>query len=139
MSVIRDLLADVAFRFGEVDSLGLADAMNRIEALDVPRSEVIPEVFRWMEEHGHQDLGTPGAAVHYLEDAEDYRPALEASWARKPIAHTAWMINRIANGQTDESGLRHWIDLLGQAQSHPLADDVCKQQAADFIALHTGR
>lgn len=76
------------------------------------------------------DPGSPGPLVDFIEESNDYVPALEASLAVAPLHHTVHMVNRIANGLSGRTDIERWIQTLDQAQRHPSADSPCRETAA---------
>ena len=130
---IQQLIDSISLSDGEADQLEMGAVIDAVRALDRPR-EVLPMLFRWFEVNCQFDLGSPGPFVHYIEEQLDYLSALESSWSRKPTHITAWMINRIANSETSSDQINQWISLLQQASTHPQADELCREEASDFIA-----
>lgn len=135
---IQTLIAAIPFEDNEADRAAMDDVVEHARKLDDPR-RVVPMLFRWMEQHGHRDLGSPGPFVHFIEEDMDYMPGLEASLSAKPIAMTVWMANRIANAETEAAEIRRWIRLLEPVLSHPDADAQCRDDARDFIDHQSAR
>ena len=95
--------------------------------------QAVPLLFDWFEAHAGQDVGSPGAFVHFIEEKLDFFPLLLASLARKPTGITVWMVNRIANAATNAPEIQQWIDVLQAALVHPLADEECRDDAQHFL------
>jgi hypothetical protein len=135
---IQALIAAIPFEDDEADQAAMDDVVEQARRLDDPR-RVVPMLFRWMEQQGHRDLGSPGPFVHFIEEDMDYVSELEASLSAKPIGMTVWMANRIANAETDAADIRRWIGLLEPVLSHPDADAQCRDDAHDFINHQSAR
>ncbi|MGC3999434.1 MAG: hypothetical protein QM767_19135 [Anaeromyxobacter sp.] len=86
--------------------------------------EAIAPVLRFMEEHPEIDYGRPGALVHFLERLGDrgYGEQLTASFARRPTAHTALMLDRHIASACEPEVRQHLLALMRDARQHPLAD-----------------
>jgi len=135
---IQVLIDAIPFEDDAADRAAMEDVVEMARRLADPR-QVIPMMFRWMERHGHLDLGSPGPFVHFIEEAEDYAPELVASLSSKPISLTVWMANRIANAETESTEITRWTNLLEQVLSHPDADDRCKDDVRGFIEHQSAR
>jgi len=135
---IQALIAAIPFEDNEADQVAMDEVVDQARRLDDPR-RAVPLMFRWMEEHGQRDLGSPGAFVHFIEEGMDYVPELEASLSAKPVCITVWMANRIANGETGAAEIKRWIGLLEPVLSHPDADAQCRDDARDFIDHQSAR
>lgn len=87
--------------------------------------EAVEAVLRFMESQPSLDFGSPGPLVHFVErfNGEAYRDALRASLERKPTSHTAWMLNRVANGARTREGRIDLIDLMERARRNPAASE----------------
>ena len=137
-SDIQAMLEAIPFENGEADNEAMRSVVSAIRQMDAPR-EMVPLLFRWFEAHSEHVVGSPGPFVHFIEEELDYFRALEESLSAKPTDHTAWMVNRIANGETDPTKAIHWVTLLKAVACHPLADEACKETAQDFISHQSGR
>lgn len=94
-------------------------------------------VFEYLERYHHADLGSPGPLVHYIEQAYPaYIDALLLSLARRPVAYTLWMANRILNSEIDNILRQRLIGALVLAASHPLADENERRDALEFLQRH---
>lgn len=107
-----------------------------VEEADLGSVEVI---LRFMEENPNLDLGAPGPLVHFVERfyGAGYEDKLLSSLSRRPTTHTVWMLHRVLNGTKGSRERDRLIDALRAAQSHPMADEQTKQQAARFLARLT--
>ena len=132
LAAIKTLLDAIGFEDGEADVLAMDEAVLAIDRLPEPR-QAVPLLFDWFEAHAGQDVGSPGAFVHFIEEKLDFFPLLRASLARKPTGITVWMVNRIANAATNASEVQPWIDVLRAAMAHPLADEECRDDAQHFL------
>ena len=132
LAAIKTLLDTVGFEDDEADVLAMDEVVLAIDRLPEPR-QAMPLLFDWFEAHAGQDVGSPGAFVHFIEEKLDFFPLLLASLARKPTGITVWMVNRIANAATSAPELQQWIDVLQAALVHPLADEECRDDAQHFL------
>lgn len=132
LAAIKTLLDAIGFEDGEADVLAMDEAVLAIDRLPEPR-QAVPLLFDWFEAHAGQDVGSPGAFVHFIEEKLDFFPLLLASLARKPTGITVWMVNRIANAATSAPEVQLWIDVLQAAMVHPLADEECRDDAQHFL------
>ena len=132
LAAIKTRLDTVGFEDGEADVLAMDVVVLAIDRLPEPR-QAVPLLFDWFEAHAGQDVGSPGAFVHFIEEKLDFFPLLLASLARKPTGITVWMVNRIANAATSAPELQQWIDVLQAALVHPLADEECRDDAQHFL------
>ena len=132
LAAIKTLLDTVGFEDDEADVLAMDEVVLAIDRLPEPR-QAMPLLFDWFEAHAGQDVGSPGAFVHFIEEKLDFFPLLLASLARKPTGITVWMVNRIANAATNAPEIQQWIDVLQAAIAHPLADEECRDDAQHFL------
>jgi len=88
-----------------------------------------------MESHPRSDLGTPGALVHFVEQMPDrpYERLLLASLARRPTAHTVWMLQRLINGTKERKRHKRLLLALRAAAAHPKADRETKEHVKLFV------
>jgi hypothetical protein len=123
-------------------SFAQADGAERLRVLidelrDVDDVQSVAEVaFALMERLPDADLGTSGPLVHELERRVGYEPFLEASIQRRPTPLAVWMVNRIVNAGDPEG---RWRDLLRLAVEHPLASEVAREDASDFLHFQEGK
>ena len=132
LAAIKALLDAIGFEDGEADVLAMDEVVLAIDRLPEPR-QAVPLLFDWFEAHAGQDVGSPGAFVHFIEEKLDFFQLLLASLARKPTGITVWMVNRIANAATNAPEIQPWIDVLQAALVHPLADEECRDDAQHFL------
>ena len=132
LAAIKTRLDAIGFEDGEADVLAMDEVVLAIDRLPEPR-QAVPLLFDWFEAHAGQDVGSPGAFVHFIEEKLDFFPLLLASLARKPTGITVWMVNRIANAATNAPEIQPWIDVLQAALVHPLADEECRDDAQHFL------
>ncbi|MDO5692675.1 MAG: hypothetical protein Q4G70_09375 [Pseudomonadota bacterium] len=135
---IQDMLQAIQFVDDEVDQDDVASALDAIRALPEPRA-TLPLLFDWFERHAECHVGSPGAFVHFIEEALDYNELLLTSLQRKPTDITVWMVNRLANGTDDPSDIQRWTAALQAAACHPLADEACREAALDFLDFQQRR
>lgn len=92
-------------------------------------------ILRFMAEHPAVDFGSPGPLVHVVERlyGAGYEAELCAVIARRPTAHTVWMLHRVLNGTKDAALRESYVDALRAVATHPLADRDAKMCAASFV------
>lgn len=118
-------------------SLDIKDDLARLAASDVDPRESMRVILEFMEENPETDFGSPGSLVHYLEGllGQGYEEALLSSVGRKPICHTVWMVNRLANGKDahwKKQALETLVSLAGDesaaSEVRELAEEFCESQ-----------
>jgi hypothetical protein len=125
-------MADIARRLDDAEARGdlLAEARRLADELAASGAglESVEPILGFMEAHPLADLGTPGALVHHVERffGQGYEALLLASIARRPTAHTAWMLHRVMNGTRDPKRRREYLALLQGAGRHPAADEAVR-------------
>ena len=124
---------------------GLDDYTEYLEQLlsGVEEVEDLKKVFlhsfRFFEDHPDVELGTPGPLVHFIEKFfPDYVDDLCRSLARRPTAHTVWMLNRILNADIPSTMRRRLLDLLGNVAADPSTDDTVREEALGFLKHQEG-
>jgi hypothetical protein len=135
MKQLGDILAmleQVPFSSVEADMHSMYLLVDELKQIEDPR-RIVPHFFDWFEANSQFDLGCPGPFVSFIEQERDYFDLLVASINRKPTDMTVWMVNRIANGETDSAEVSRWVDLLQSAASHPLADQATVDSALGFV------
>jgi hypothetical protein len=97
--------------------------------------ETIEPILRFMESHPSLDFGSPGPLVHFVERfyGRGYEQRLLQSIQRRPIALTAWMLNRVINGTKDAGTRMSFIDLMEKASGNPLVDQETRDLMAHFV------
>lgn len=97
--------------------------------------DTVAAVLHFMEAHPDLDFGTPGALVHFVErfHGHGYESLLLDSIARRPTAHTAWMLNRVINGAEDDASRTAYVHALRAAAAHPSIDADTAAEIAMFI------
>jgi len=97
--------------------------------------EAIEPVLRFMEEHPGWYFGEPGALVHFVErfNGPEYEQLVLDSFARRPTAHTAWMVNRLLNGTETEASRTRLADALREGLKHPSADAAVRDAIKLFL------
>ena len=97
--------------------------------------ETVEPILRFIEEHPDVDFGSPGPLVHFTERffGFGYEDRLLESIDRRPIALTAWMLNRVINGTKEPSQRRKFVAAMNDVVSHPLANDETRQRAKRFV------
>jgi len=88
-------------------------------------------VLRFMEANRHQELGTPGPLVHFLESVPGYETSLIESLERMPTQQTVWMLNRLINAASDDEE-KPLLDLMRRIAGTAEEADV-RQDAIDFL------
>lgn len=98
--------------------------------------EAVAPILRFMESHPDIGYGSPGPLVHFVErfDGHRYGGLLLESFSRKPTWHTAWMLNRLINGESDASSRSMYVRAMKGALAHPLADGDTVEQIRRFLA-----
>ena len=88
-----------------------------------------------MEEHPVVDFGSPGALTHFIERfyRHGYDEALLSCVKRRPTAHTVWLLNRLINGEHDESVRLAQISLMREAAANQSASLETRSTAAGFL------
>ena len=111
-----------------------SDLVDRWESLNVGFEAVEP-ILRFKEEHSSIEFGTPGALVHFVEKfyRNGYEQKLLESISRKPTSHTAWMLNRLINGEKASLEKRRLVNAMMQAKLNPLADPDALDQINRFL------
>lgn len=111
-----------------------SDLVDRWESLNVG-FEAIEPILRFMEENPSIEFGTPGALVHFVEKfyRNGYEQKLLESVSRKPTSHTAWMLNRLINGEKASVEKRRLVNAMMQAKLNPLADPEALDQINRFL------
>lgn len=135
---VSDLIAELDAIAGDDDFESLTndvtDAwMQRGVGLDGVRA-----ILAFMEAHPDLEYGAPGALVHFAERfyRKGYEAELVDSLSRKPIAHTAWMLNRIINGTQAPDDRTRYVVVLERARDNPAADARTRAEITHFLGLH---
>jgi hypothetical protein len=102
--------------------------------------EVVEPVLRFMENHPSLDYGSPGSLVHFVErfNGPAYLEALSASLERTPTAHTAWMLNRVANAAPTQETRAMFIALMERATRNPAASEDAVAALTRFLDCQRG-
>jgi hypothetical protein len=132
------MLTQVPLSAGEADMHSMYLLVDELKRIEHPR-RVVPHFFHWFEANSQFDLGCPGPFVSFIEQERDYFDLLVASIHRKPTDITVWMVNRIANGETDSGEVSRWVDLLQSAVRHPLAHQDTVESALGFVRHQASR
>jgi hypothetical protein len=100
--------------------------------------DAVESVLRFMETNSLWDFGMPGALVHFVERfyGKGYEKLLMESLLRHATAHTAWMLNRVVNGEKNAEKRKHYINLMRQAERNSGIDSIAREQLNRFLALH---
>lgn len=132
--IVRELakIADEA----ELDQLSYL-LVQRCEQSKVGVNAIEP-ILRFMENHPDWDYGMPGPFVHVMENFYNagYEDELLKSIERKPIMHTIWMLNRVINGESNETRKQSFLDALASITGNSLADPEVVELAEEFLAMH---
>lgn len=98
--------------------------------------EAVEPILKFMEEHPDIEYGMPGALVHFVENfcGKGYEEKLLESLARRPTAHTTWMLNRVINATRNAATKKKYLAAMENAKSHPEADDATIQSVEEFLA-----
>ena len=94
----------------------------------------VGNILELMEENPDLDYGSPGPLVHYMEEfyGNGYEKLLCESVARKPIAHTLWMIHRIIN-DVDGEEQEYYYDLIEKTANNPDIPDDIREEAKSYL------
>jgi len=100
--------------------------------------DAVEPILRYMELNPLWDFGMPGALVHFVERyyGKGYERLLVESFSRRPTPHTAWMLNRVINGEKDSATRGRYLDLLKQAMQRNDLDNITHDQLKEFLSLH---
>jgi hypothetical protein len=90
-------------------------------------------ILAFMEDHPEVDFGVPGPLVHFVEGIDGYQAELHASLARRPVAHTVWMLHRILNVTETIGERERLLMLLEAAGAHPRADEDARRSVERFM------
>ena len=89
----------------------------------------------FVEAHPDLEYGSPGALVHFA--VRFYRNGYEAvllrSFARRPTALTAWMVNRLLNGAANDTEAETYLMALETAEADPATDAETKAEVTGFL------
>lgn len=97
--------------------------------------EAVEPVLKFMEKHPGIDYGSPGALVHFVERfyRQGYEAEVLASVARRPTEYTAWLLNRLINGEQEQSAKGAMVDAMRRITSHPAADEQTLRRASHYL------
>jgi hypothetical protein len=97
--------------------------------------EAVESILRFMEDNPDLDFGTPGELVHFVERfyRHGYEEELRQSLARKPTAHTVWMLNRLINGARSLSERQKYVGEMQQAKASGHADEQALQRIDHYL------
>ena len=103
-----------------------------------PGVEMVDPILRFLESHPDWDFGLPGPLVHFVEKfyRRGYEEELVKSIQRQPTAHTAWMLNRIINGERGTIAKTELIGVMQKATQHPSIDSATLERINHFLSLH---
>ena len=89
----------------------------------------------FVEAHPDLDYGMPGALVHFAERfyRKGYEAALLRSFARRPTALTAWMVNRLLNGASDDAECETYVAALEAGEANATTDPATRAEIAAFL------
>jgi hypothetical protein len=98
--------------------------------------EAVEPILSFMERYPEVDFGSPGALTHFVEHfrGREYIGALLASVERKPTEHTTWMLNRLINGERDETTKAEMIAALKRIAANANADEPTRAAASRFLS-----
>ncbi|HLI67834.1 MAG TPA: hypothetical protein VKU90_15830 [Caulobacteraceae bacterium] len=99
------------------------------------RQEAVEPVLEFLEDDPDVDLGTPGPLVHFLDDCIGcgFEPALLASLARRPVAHTTWMLNRLLNVERDPARRLSYLAAMRAVAANRTAEEAVRERARDYL------
>jgi hypothetical protein len=101
---------------------------------------MIPAIFRYFERHPLEDMGAPGALVHFVERFYPaYKPLLFASVKTHPSYNSVLMINRILNSCLTDAERREYLSALEIIATSSSAPTEIVTEAQSFIAYQSGR
>lgn len=95
----------------------------------------VEAALRFIERYPNLDLGKPGSLVHFVETyyRKGYEEALLRSFARKPTALSAWMLNRLINGTQAADDLDIYISALERAEVDQDTEAGTREQIRHFL------
>lgn len=100
--------------------------------------DAVEPVLRFIEDHSDWDLGSPGSFVHFVEQfyAAGYEQLLIDSINRRPTPYSAWMLNRIINGEKNAMQRQYLLSVMKDATLHKLAEPDTLDEFKHFLQLH---
>lgn len=100
--------------------------------------DAVEVILMFIESHPNWDLGSPGPLVHFVEKfyKRGYEELLLQSVARRVTSHTAWMLNRVINGESDSGRKNAFIATLGKSIENPGIEESTKEDVREFLGLH---
>ena len=99
--------------------------------------DAIEALLAMMERHPADDLGMPGAVVHFIERSyPKYIPMLISSIERKPALQTVWMLNRIINGSDEKE---KYLAILKNVSENASAETAVRELAISFLEFQSDR
>ena len=116
----------------------LYELVDTIEGEDA--SPVFDQIFAFFERFPNAQHGSPGPLVHLVERSlPAYLGELVLSIQRRPAPHTLWMLNRVLNSEIPAAQRAEFMALLEASTRHPLADEIARQEATEFLRYQRGR
>ncbi|QDQ82186.1 hypothetical protein [Paraburkholderia megapolitana] len=133
-----DLINQLAAISQSDDIIELTAALIDSLSSSSPGVEMLDPILRFMESHPDWDFGLPGPLVHFVEKfyRRGYEEELLKSVQRRPTAHTAWMLNRIINGEKDAITKAKLIGVMQNASQNPSIDSATLERINHFLSLH---
>jgi hypothetical protein len=95
--------------------------------------EIVEPILQFMERHPEIEYGTPGPLVHLVETFLNYEEKVIESVERRPTRQTAWMLNRMINGEQDQHERDVLISVLKRVLENPAADPLTRDTVSDYL------
>lgn len=129
--MVEKILREIEALVGSDDfEYELEGKMNQIES-EGAGFEIVGELIGIMERHPLDDLGVPGAMVHFIERfSPQYEPLLVDSIRRCPSMHTLWMLNRCINAEHHKD---EYMGILEEAAGREDVDKVIRDYAQELL------
>jgi hypothetical protein len=89
-----------------------------------------------LERYPDEDLGTPGAVVHTLEELPGYEPYLLESARNYPSPYTVQMVSHLINSTEHLPTKRDLLQLIKDIQAQEAAPETAKEQAKNILDWH---
>ena len=94
--------------------------------------EAVTPLLQLMERHPLDDLGMPGAIVHFVERfyKNGYEELLIESVKRRPTMHTVWMLNRVMNGSENKND---YFEIMKEITERSDIEETIRNSASEFM------
>jgi hypothetical protein len=112
----------------------IENLIGRVDSSD--RLSLIDYIFDFFEAHPAEDLGSPGALVHFVEQFyPQYKARLLFSLRSAPSLSVVWMTNRIINSKLGDDERAGYVAGLEDVTANPSADARIRALAERFVDL----